>query len=458
MKLRFYNTISKAKEDFSPIEKGKVKMYTCGPTVYDYAHIGNLRSYVFEDVLKRTLIFNGYQVRHVMNITDVGHLTSDADEGEDKIEAKARQEKKSADYITKKFTEKFFQDIKKLNILKPDIIAKATEHIKDQIDFIEKLEKKGLTYQTKDGVYFDTSKFKKYPDFARLDIEGLQAGARVKLKSQKKNITDFALWKFSGKDINRQQEWDSPWGIGFPGWHLECSTMSMKYLGEQIDIHCGGIEHIPTHHTNEIAQSESLTGKQFVNYWLHNEHLLINGQKMSKSKGNFTTLTDLIKKNNNPLAYRYLLLTTHYRSKINFTWKSMASVQQALDNIYHKVKNLNPPGKSNQKYLNKFNQAINDDLNTPKALAIFQGLLKSKLSEEEISATLLEFDKVLGLDLAKTIKEKPTITEKVNELLKLREIARQAKDFKKSDKLRDEIKKMGYEVKDTSSGQELSRL
>lgn len=458
MELKLYNTAHKTKEIFKPISGQDVKLYTCGPTVYDYAHIGNLRSYVFEDILKRTLLFNGYRIKHVMNITDVGHLTSDADLGDDKMELKARKEKLSVTEIAQKYTDQFLKDINKLNVIKPDILAKATDHIKEQIIFITKLEKKGYTYITEDGVYFDTSKFPDYAKFARIDIEGLKEGARVKKNTAKKNITDFALWKFSRGEKQRLQEWDSPWGIGFPGWHIECSTISMKFLGKQLDIHTGGVEHIPIHHTNEIAQSESLTGKRFANYWMHNEHLFFDGSKMSKSKGNYATLQDVIDKGYNPLAYRHLLLTTHYRSKMNFTWQSLESSQHFLDSFYKRLQELPKPTKINSDYIEKFSKAINNDLDTPKALAIMQELLKSNLDKGIISATLLEFDRIFGLDMNKYISKKTAIPKELNVLLKQREQARLERNYRKSDKLRIKMSELGFEVKDTPTGQRLIKI
>mgnify|MGYP005838041569 CR=1 FL=1 len=458
MKLKLYNTAHKVKEVFEPISGKNVKLYTCGPTVYDYAHIGNLRSYVFEDILKRTLFFNGYKVKHVMNITDVGHLTSDADQGDDKMEIMAQKEKTSVADIAQKFTDQFLKDLNKLNVIESDILAKATDYVKEQILFISRLEKKGYTYVIDDGVYFDTSKFPDYAQFARIDIGGLKEGARVIKNTDKNNVTDFALWKFSKKDKQRLQEWDSPWGIGFPGWHIECSTISMKFLGEQLDIHTGGIEHIPIHHTNEIAQSESLTGKRFVKYWMHNEHLFFDGKKMSKSKGNYATLNDVIDKGFSPLAYRHLLLTAHYRSKMNFTWQSLGSSQHFLDNFYKRLSELPNPTNVNSDYLDKFTRAINDDLNTPKALAIMQKLLKSNLDEDSKSATLLEFDEIFGLDMKKYIHKKTSTPRKIKILLNQRKRARSEGNYQESDKLRDKILELGFEVKDTPLGQKLIKI
>src|SRR4030042_227264 len=335
MALKLYNTLTRKKEEFKPIKKWQVGIYSCGPTVYWYQHIGNLRTYIFADVLKRVLKYNNYKVKQVMNITDVGHLTSDSDEGEDKIEKAAAKEGKTAEEIANYYWEIFRQDFKKLNIFEPNIWCKASEHIKEQIELIKKIEKKGFIYKTKDGIYFDTSKLKDYGKLAKLKIENLQAGKRVAI-GEKKNKTDFALWKFSEKPGERQQEWKSPWGIGFPGWHIECSAMSMKYFGETIDIHTGGEDHIPIHHTNEIAQSESATGKKFVNYWLHGAFLKLAGEKMSKSKGGLYTVSELEKQNFLPLVYRYLCLTAHYKTQLEFSLETLKNAQ----NSYDRLKNI----------------------------------------------------------------------------------------------------------------------
>ncbi|MCX6713822.1 MAG: cysteine--tRNA ligase, partial [Candidatus Vogelbacteria bacterium] len=356
MALKFHNTLTHQKELFQSIQPkpGPVGVYTCGPTVYLYPHIGNLRAYVFSDILHRALVFDGWQVKHVVNITDVGHLTDDADDGVDKVEKEAQAEGKTAKEITEFYTQAFFADLKKLNIDTTDyLFPKATEHIPEQIDLIKKLEAKGYTYQTSDGLYFDTSKFPTYGDFAKLDIAGLKEGARVEANKEKKNPTDFALWKFSpsvdstgSPQAKRQQEWPSPWGVGFPGWHIECSAMSMKYLGNHFDIHTGGVDHIPVHHTNEIAQSEAVTGEKFVNYWLHAEHLLVDGKKIAKSLGNFYTLEDLEKKGFDPIVYRFLLLQTSFSQKINFTWDSLLSAQKGYQNLKKKIKVLGSPTSS----------------------------------------------------------------------------------------------------------------
>jgi cysteinyl-tRNA synthetase len=370
MNLKLYNTRTRKKENFKPLNDKKVGIYSCGPTVYWYQHIGNLRTYVFSDILKRVLIYDDYKVKHVVNITDVGHLTSDSDTGEDKMEESARKEGKSAEEIADYYFEVFEEDLKKLNILEPDVWPKATEHIKEQIELIKKLEKKGYTYETSDGIYFDTSKFKDYGKFANLDVEGLQAGKRIDL-GEKKNKTDFALWKFSNPEDKRLQEWKSPWGKGFPGWHIECSAMSSKYLGEKFDIHTGGIDHINVHHTNEIAQSECAFGKKpWVNFWMHGAFLTFKDGKMSKSSGKITKLSDLEGEGFEPLIYRYFCLTTHYRKPLIFSKKNLESAQNAYERLKNIISEFNDDGKVNEKYLKEFEKVINDDLDMPNALQV----------------------------------------------------------------------------------------
>ncbi|MEI6850014.1 MAG: cysteine--tRNA ligase, partial [archaeon] len=367
--LKLFNTLTRKKEEFKPIKKGNVGMYSCGPTVYWYQHIGNMRAYLFADTLKRVLLYNKYKVKHVINITDVGHLTSDADEGEDKMEKAASKEGRSAKEIAEYYFDAFHKDLKKLNILEPSKWTKATEHIEEQIELIKKLEKKGYTYLTNDGIYFNTKKFKDYSKFARLNIEGLEAGKRIDI-GDKKNKTDFALWKFSGQ-TKRQQEWESPWGKGFPGWHIECSAMSMKYLGKHFDIHTGGIDHIPIHHTNEIAQSECATGDKFVNYWLHNDFLLFKGEKVSKSKGGLYTISELEELGYRAEHYRYLFLLTQYNRPLNFTIENLDAARTAFERIRRKIielKEIKLKGNDKTKqYEKEFLESINDDLNTPRA-------------------------------------------------------------------------------------------
>ncbi len=459
--LFLYNTLSREKEKFKQIKAGQVGLYTCGPTVYNYAHLGNLRSYLFEDLLKRTLQYNGYQVNHVMNITDVGHLTGDMDMGEDKLEVGAKREGKSAWEIAEFYTQAFQNDLQKLNILEPNIWCKATDHIKEQIALIKKLEKKGYTYTTSDGVYFNTSKVKEYNKLSHLPLEELKEGARVEKNLEKKNSTDFALWKFSPKGEKRQMEWESPWGLGFPGWHIECSAMSLKYLKDQLDIHCGGIDHINIHHTNEIAQSEAATGQKFFNYWLHNAFLnIVGGKRMGKSEGNFLTLEkSLIEKGLNPLAYRFTSLQVHYRKPMEYSENSLQQANDGLMSLYNQIAFLGQEtGKINLEYKQKFLEAINDDLNAPQALAVLFSVLKSELSEADQLATILDFDQVLGLELAKssqmirTIVELKDLPQEIQSLIKQRMAARENKNWAESDQLRQEIEKLGYTLEDTDEG------
>ncbi len=460
MAIKLYNTLTRKKEIFKPIKKSFVGIYTCGPTVYWYQHIGNLRSYIFADILKRVFLYNKYKIKQVMNITDVGHLTSDADEGEDKMEKAAQKEGKRAKEIANYYWNVFKKDLKKLNISEPDIWCKATEHIKEQIELIKKLEKKGYTYKTSDGIYFNTSKFKNYGKLANLKNQRLQAGKRIEMK-EKKNITDFALWKFSpfmdssGSLLpKRQQEWESPWGIGFPGWHIECSAMSIKYLGEHFDIHTGGIDHIPIHHTNEIAQSEAATGKKFVNYWLHGEFLTFKGEKVSKSKGGLYTISELQEKQFNPFAYRYLTFITHYRDRLNFSLESLQRAQDAYLRLKNIITEIRNDKKINRKYLNQFESAINDDLDMPRVLSILWKLIRDKKAFGKIN-TIKEMDKIFGLDLLK--KEKLEISSNIKTLIKEREQARKNKNWQKSDELRDKIKSLGYLIEDTSGGSKIKK-
>lgn len=465
MEIYLSNTLTKKKEPFVPIRKGYVGIYTCGPTVYSRAHIGNLRAFIFEDVLKRVFLLNGYDVKHVMNITDVGHLTSDADSGEDKMEKGSQRENLSVWQIAEKYTKLFLQDSKKLNIMPADVMCKATDHIREQIELIKELEDKDFTYRTDDGIYFDTSKLEDYGKLARLDIEGLKAGARVDI-GEKKNPTDFALWKFSPKDVKRQMEWPSFWGLGFPGWHIECSAMSMKYLGKTFDIHCGGIDHIPVHHTNEIAQSEAATGKKFVNYWLHNEFLVVNEEKMAKSEGNITDLDSLEKADIFPLDYRYFCLNTHYKKQLMFSMEAVKAAKTTLNNLREKVirvKAERKTGKNPEEYVERFLEAVNDDLNTPKALGIMWDMLNDdSISSESKIISVNKFDEVFGLGLEKLKPEKlekfsyngyhieyeEDVFDDVIELVKKRVDARNSKDFKLSDELRDKINSLGFNVDD----------
>ncbi|MDO8628522.1 MAG: cysteine--tRNA ligase [Nanoarchaeota archaeon] len=452
--LRLYNTLTRKKEEFKPINKKEVGLYTCGPTVYNYQHLGNYRTYIFEDLLKRVLKYNDLKVKHVMNITDVGHLTSDEDTGEDKVEQQAKKEGKTAEEIAAFYTKDFQQTLQQLNIIEPNIWCKATEHIKEQVELIKILEKKGYTYIIpNDGVYLDTSKLKDYGKLARLDIQGLKAGARVKVKG-KKNITDFALWKFSPADSKRQMEWESKWGKGFPGWHIECSAMAMKYLGETFDIHCGGIDHIPVHHTNEIAQSEAATGKKFVNYWLHGAFLQTKDKKMSKSKGDILRPATLQEEGFEPLDYRYFCLTGHYSKPLEFSIEAL----QGAHNSYQKLKKtVLELQKTNQKgieattYLEQFKEMINDDLNMPRALAVMWEMINSQeVATESKRQALLTMDLVLGLRLDQLIT-KPA-PENIKKLAEQREEARKKKDWKKADQLRKQAEQQGYLIEDSEKG------
>ncbi|MEJ2167245.1 MAG: cysteine--tRNA ligase [Desulfobacterales bacterium] len=458
MKLYFYNSLTRRKEEFIPLHKGKVGLYTCGPTVYNFAHIGNLRTYIFEDILKRVLLYNGYQVKHVMNITDVGHLTGDRDMGEDKMEKGAQREGRSAWEIAEFYTRAFKQDIAQLNIIAPDIWVKATDTIDDQIQLIQTLEEKGYTYQTADGIYFDTARFAEYTKLSHQDIGSLQEGARVEKNPEKRNPTDFALWKFSPKDVRRQMEWNSPWGIGFPGWHIECSAMSMKFLGDQLDIHCGGTDHIDVHHTNEIAQSEAATGRKFFNFWMHGAFLIIaGGKKMAKSEENFLTLENaFIRQNLNPLVYRFAAFQTHYRKPMEYSEESVQAARNGLQHLQNQVRQVmqsrtGQDGSSDEALKNKFLEAINDDLNMPRAMAVVQEMLKSALSDADKYAMIMDYDRVLGLSLDQVAKPE-TLPPEVQKLVEERSAARAAKDWSTSDRLRDAIQDMGYSVHDTKEG------
>lgn len=467
-KIFLWNTATRAKDAFTPITPGLVKLYTCGPTVYHYAHIGNLRTYVFEDLLRRTLEHEGLEVLHVMNITDVGHLVSDGDEGEDKMEKGARKEGKSAWEIADFYTQAFFRDTERLNILRPKIIPKATDYIPQMIAIIEALEKKGMTYLTSDGVYYDTAKFPNYGKLAKLDIENLDAGARVEMR-EKRRPTDFALWKLTPKGEKRQMEWDSPWGRGFPGWHIECSAMSMAHLGETMDIHCGGKDHIPVHHTNEIAQSEGCTGKTFSRWWMHGEFLTEDKGKISKSAGTVLNLDYLVQQGFEPLAYRFLLLQAHYRTEINFHWDSLASAQAGLSGLWNRISTWtqwregNVAAEKIAPFRARFRQAMLDDLNSPMAIAVlFEAMKSAELSEREKSVLLEDFDKILGLDLSPEkvmarLQTKNALAGDAETLAAARDAARKAKNWAESDRLRAELEAKGYVVTDTPEGTKVRR-
>ena len=466
--LKLSNTLSRTKEEFIPIEQGKVRMYSCGPTVYNFMHIGNLRTFFFEDILLRVLKYNGYEVKYIMNITDVGHLVSDSDEGDDKMEKTAKLSGKSVWDIAKFYTDAFISDIKLMNILPPDKYTKATDYIPQQIEMVKCLEKKGYTYITNDGVYYDTSKFPDYGNLARLDIKGLQEGARVEFSSEKKNITDFALWKFSPKDKQREMEWDSPWGKGFPGWHIECSAMSKAELGNHFDIHSSAIDHIPIHHTNEIAQSEACNGEKYVNYWVHGDFLDMGNEKMSKSLGNFVTLQTLIDKGYSPLDYRYFLLMAHYKKKLKFSNEALDAARSGYRNLKNKIKNLkqnSSPAESTEisadPWREKFLETINDDLNMPEAMAVLWEMLKDdKLGHSQKLKLAYDFDRIFGLDLIKAAEEtnEDEIPEEVMQLAEQRVEAKKNKDFKTSDEIRNRIKEKGFDILDKKDGFEIKKM
>lgn len=466
-KLFLYNSLSKKKEEFKPIKKNKVGLYTCGPTVYNYAHLGNLRTFLFYDFLKRTLQYNDYQVMHVENITDVGHLSGDMDMGEDKVELGAKREGKNAWQIVEEYTQAFKSDIKSLNILDPDIWARATDYIDQQIELIKSLEKKGYVYQTSDGLYFDSAKFKDYNRLSHLSLKTLKEGARVEKNDEKKNPTDFALWKFSPVGAKRQMEWNSPWGIGFPGWHIECSAIALNHLKNNLDIHCGGIDHINIHHSNEIAQSEAATGKKFFNYWLHSAFLnIIGGKKMAKSDDSFVTVKKaLLDKNIEPLAFRFAALQVHYRKTMEYSQENLKQAQDGYISFkkqFIKLDEKDGKFKVNEALRLQFLEAINDDLNMPKALALANVVLRAKLPEAERKASLLEFDKVLGLGLNEAKSEDKylvfeDLSEELKTIIMLRQKAREIKDFKQSDVLRDKINSLGYEIKDDKDGFKISK-
>jgi cysteinyl-tRNA synthetase len=451
MTLRLFDTYARSRRDFVPLQPPAVGLYACGPTVYDYAHIGNLRTYIFEDILRRVLDFNGYTVTHVMNITDVGHLVSDADTGEDKMEKGARRTGKSAWAIAEFYTQAFKEDLRRLNILDPTIWCRATEHIPEQIEAIRCIEAKGFTYRTSDGIYFDTSRFPGYGRLARLDITGLQAGVRIDM-GEKRHPTDFALWKFSPSDHKRQMEWETPWGVGFPGWHIECSAMSAKYLGPFFDIHCGGEDHISVHHTNEIAQTEACHGTHLANYWLHGHFLQLDEAKMAKSTGDFLRVQTLMERGYDPLAYRFFCLSAHYRAKLNFTWDSLDGAATALQRLRLATDGWGSPDRADAEYMQKFTEQINDDLNLPRAMAVTWDVVRSGLPAATKKATLLQFDRVLGLRLTKWQPPEEAVPEALMTLVQQRQQARAEKRWKDADALREQIKVAGYEIEDTPQG------
>ncbi len=454
--LKLFDTFERKVRVFEPLEPGKVGLYACGPTVYHYAHIGNLRTYLFEDGLRRVLEFNGYAVNHIINITDVGHLTSDADTGEDKMEVGARRTGMTAWEMADFYSDAFKDDLDSLNVRPPVLWCRATDHIAEQIEFIEDLEAKGYTYRIKDGIYFNSRKLNNYGHLARLDVAGLQAGARVE-QGERQFVTDFALWKFSNPDEQRQMEWDSPWGIGFPGWHIECSAMSARYLGDFFDIHCGGEDHIPIHHTNEIAQTEASRGTRLANFWMHGYFLKVDHAKMAKSSGDFLRLETLIEHGYNSLDYRYFCLTAHYRSQMSFSWESLKASSIALSRLYQAAFDWGEPGEVSEDYLQRFTSHINDDLNMPRALAVVWELARSNIEDKVKKATLLKFDEVFALDIADWRPDEIDFPAEILKLAAEREEARRDKNWQKADELRQEIEDQGYFVEDTRDGPKLSK-
>ncbi len=455
MSIKFYNTLTRTKEEFKPIDEKEIRMYSCGPTVYYYAHIGNLRAYLFMDNLRRILKYNGYKLKHVMNITDVGHLVSDADEGEDKMMKAAKRENKNPFEIADFYMNAFMKDIEKLNIDKPEIIARATEHIDVMEEYVKKIIENGFTYQTEDTIYFDTSKLKKYGILSNRNIDEQKAGARVEFDKNKKNISDFALWIKAPE--NHIMKWDSFFGKSYPGWHLECSAMGYKYLGDHFDIHTGGVDHIPIHHENEIAQSEGFCGKIPANYWMHVEFLQINGGKMSKSLNNLYTLKDLEEKGYEPLVYRMFNYTSNYRAQINFTFEAMDSAKIALNRLRegylkHSEGIDDVSDEEIKNYEEKFLDAINDDLNMPVAMSVVWDIIKNPKKSKKFQKLLLKFDEVLGLNLKDYKKQENVLPEEIKNLIEQRTEARNTKNWNESDRIRDLLIEKGYSVKDSKEG------
>lgn len=462
MDIYFYNTLTRKKELFKPIDEREIRMYSCGPTVYKDATIGNMRTNIFQDVLRRVLKYNGYKLKHAMNITDVGHLVSDGDEGEDKMLKTAREENKSPLEIAQYYTKLFFEDLKLLNIETPEIVCKATEHIKEMLEYVEKLVNNGYAYETSTAIYFDISKLDKYPILSNLNLEEQKAGARVDIDPEKRSPYDFALWIKAPE--NHLMKWDSPWGPSYPGWHIECSAMGQKYLGEQFDIHTGGIDLIPTHHENEIAQSKGACGKIPANYWMHGEYLLIDGGKMSKSLGNVYLVKDFIKRGYDPIVYKLFSYSCHYRNKLNFTWEGIEAASKSLERL-KKGYIVHLKGKDEvdedviNAYEERFHQAINDDLNMPAAMGVVWEVVRQDKKSDKFAKLLLKFDTVLGLKIDEENNEsKEELPEEIVKLIEERKKARENKEWKKSDELRDIIKEKGYEIKDTKDGMEVKKI
>ena len=459
MDIYFYNTLTKKKELFKTIEPNKVKMYSCGPTVYKDATIGNMRTNLFQDTLRRVLEYNGYEVKQVMNITDVGHLVSDGDEGEDKMLKSAREEHKSPMEIAEHYTKLFFKDLERLNVEIPEVICKATDHIKEMLEMVQKIMERGYAYETSTAIYFDVSKLDEYGILSGIKLDEQKSGARVEVDPEKKNPYDFALWIKAPE--NHLMKWDSPWGPSYPGWHIECSAMSTKYLGEEFDIHTGGIDLIPTHHENEIAQNKGACGKIPAHYWMHGEYLLINGGKMSKSLGNVYLLDDIISRGYDPLVYRLFNFSCHYKGKLNFTWEGIESASVALNRLRegyqkHLAGNANVSDEVIAEIENKFHQAINDDLNMPLAMSAVWEAVKYQDKSPKMAKLLEKFDTVLGLKI--TERKEEEIPQEILDLVEQRKVARGDKNWAESDRLRDLITEKGYIVKDTKDGVEVSKL
>ena len=454
--MKLYNTLTRAKEEFQPLNGNTATIYSCGPTVYNYAHMGNMRTYVFMDLLRRTLKYNGYELNHVMNITDVGHLTDDADDGEDKMEKSAREQKKSPWEIAEYFTEIFFRDIDSLHISRPEIISKATDNIAEMINFVVGLVDAGYAYETSDGIYFDVQKFDGYGKLSRNNIDDLRAGARVEVNDEKHHPSDFALWKKAPKEHIMQ--WESPWGMGYPGWHIECSAMGLKFLGEEFDIHTGGVDHIPIHHENEIAQSEGLLGHLSAHFWMHGEFLLVDGGKMGKSLGNAYTLDQLNEKGYNPDVFRYFCLNAHYRQKLNFTFDSIEGAKTSLGNLRSALaKHKNADGEVSADVIAQFkadfDDAVNDDLNIPKALGVVWTIAKYDVKSNELYDLIMDCNAILGLDLDMPAEEEAgTLDDEITAMIASRSDAKKAKNFAEADRIRNELAERGIQLIDTAEG------
>jgi cysteinyl-tRNA synthetase len=476
VRLRIFNTLGREIQEIRPIEEGRIGMYACGLTVYNFAHIGNLRTYVFEDILRRILEYQGFEVEHVMNVTDVGHLTDDADQGEDKMLKSAREKKKSVWEIAEFYTDAFFGDLDRLNIEMPTVVCRATDHIEDMIRLIQRLEQRGLTYSSGSNVYFDISKFSDYGKLGLLDLGELKAGARIRVDQNKRNPHDFVLWFTKSKFEHQAMLWDSPWGKGYPGWHIECSAMSMKYLGEHFDIHCGGVDHISVHHTNEIAQSEGAAGKKWVNYWVHGEHLLMETEKMSKSKGEFLTLSELVDRGYDPMDYRYFLLGAHYRTQLQFSYEALEAAKNARARLHEHIVQLkeqagSPNGEGSdvprspldedtaETYLGSFEEHASTDMNMPRCLSELWGLVRDESVGAKSKLRVIgEMDRILGLRLLEVEIGLPELDDETKALISEREEARKSRDFARADEIRDSLKKQGIILEDTPNGVRWKRV